>query len=373
MAEASCPKNSRVKALRSRTGRAQLLRVDERVGKTSLEYSTLLGRSLRIEDIDTVGISTQTLAERAVEAGEWAQASELAAYAYSEMQSMDRIMTSWISQLISNILGRLKVEAPADVRVAAAMVRPWLWVSVGKDTLAQCEVALLERDAPRVGALLEQMRIVFRERHDAFVALVQELLAYIAETWGEDAVLDSILQVHGDIWGKRYEAWNQMTPLEKVALTVEGMRGGHFSGAQRRGDVSVSDEGDRYKIVMDPCGSGGVLRRGDPETGREPYPAGGQGVNHRPHLWTWQKTGVHWYCVHCCVVNEWHSGRERGRPMRPLDHVLDPKLPCTRYVYKDEAQTRAYHYPRVGLPLPPDAPDHGEGPNREYPGALNAT
>lgn len=92
------------------------------------------------------------------------------------------------------------------------------------------------------------------------------------------------------------------------------------------------------------------------------------GVNRTPHDWTWQKTGVHWYCSHCAIAMEWLPGRQRGRLLRPLDHVLDPNAPCTWYIYKDEAQTRAYHYPRTGTPTPPDAPDFGEDWRAEYPG-----
>jgi hypothetical protein len=186
-------------------------------------------------------------------------------------------------------------------------------------------------------------------------------------------------------------------------------------------------------MAMDLCGSGGVLRRGDPETGRGPHPVGegdasaaltpgvtenegdasaalsmtqgegdasaalsmtqgegdasaalsmtqGEGdasaaltpgvtgTNQTPHDWTWQKTGVHWYCSHCAIAMEWLPGRQRGRLLRPLDHVMDPNAPCTWYIYKDEAQTRAYHYPRTGTPAPPGAPDFGEDWRAEYPG-----
>ena len=65
---------------------------------------------------------------------------------------------------------------------------------------------------------------------------------------------------------------------------------------------------------------------------------------------------------------EWLPGRKRGRPLRPLDHVMDPGAPCTWYIYKDETQTRAYHYPRSGLDTPPYAPDRGEDWRAEYPG-----
>lgn len=96
------------------------------------------------------------------------------------------------------------------------------------------------------------------------------------------------------------------------------------------------------------------------------------GVNQAPHDWTWQKTGVHWYCSHCAIAMEWLPGRQRGRLLRPLDHVMDPNAPCTWYIYKDETQTRAYHYPRTGTPAPPDAPDFGEDWQAEYPGGFPA-
>ena len=96
------------------------------------------------------------------------------------------------------------------------------------------------------------------------------------------------------------------------------------------------------------------------------------GVNQQPHDWTWQKTGIHWYCSHCAIAMEWLPGRQRGQLLRPLDHVMDPDAPCTWYVYKDEAQTRAYHYPRTNTPTPPNAPDRGEDWQTEYPGGSSA-
>jgi hypothetical protein len=155
--------------------------------------------------------------------------------------------------------------------------------------------------------------------------------------------------------GNRYEKWDQMTPWEKVALTVEGMRG-HLSGQSRKGDVMVREEEDRYVIAFDPCGTGGVLRRGDPETGRSPYAT--DGVNKESHEWIWEnKTGVHWYCSHCAIAMEWLPGNQRGYVFRPLDHTLDHQAPCVWYVYKDEKRSRAYHYPRTGLEIPVEAVD----------------
>jgi hypothetical protein len=75
---------------------------------------------------------------------------------------------------------------------------------------------------------------------------MQNMLSFIASEYHEPAVLETILHTHQDIWGDRYAAWDRMTPWEKVALTVEGMRGGHFSGIRRRGDVLIEDQGDRF-------------------------------------------------------------------------------------------------------------------------------
>jgi len=82
------------------------------------------------------------------------------------------------------------------------------------------------------------------------------------------------------------------------------MRGGHCAGPRRRGDMTLVDEGDRLTMLMQPCGSGDVLRGGDPETGRPPYPIDARGVNQEPHLWTWRKTGIHWLCAHCYISME---------------------------------------------------------------------
>jgi hypothetical protein len=333
-----------------------------------LEYRPVLGRTIRMDDLDTLGVGTQTLAEDAIAAGDWEGAAALVRYYYDEMRIMHGILTTWIQDIQRYIVEHAGAEAEQARAASAGLVRTLWAYPIGQAGRDRCLEALAGRTGAAAVDWLERMRLEFKNPHELLVAQIQDLLTYIAETWGEEQVLDSMQQTYQSIWGDRYARWDQMTPHEKLALTVEGMRGGHFSGLRRRGDMLLIDEGDRYRMVMDPCGSGGVLRRGDPETGRGPYPITEHGTNRQLHLWTWQKTGVHWYCTHCCFSMEWLPGRVRGRPLRPLDHVLDPGAPCTWYIYKDEAHTRAYHYARSGLATPSDAPQWGEDPQVEYPG-----
>jgi hypothetical protein len=317
-----------------------------------LEHSAAIGRTLRLDDITTIGTSSQTLAEEAIERGDHAEAERLIDYFLNEMRIMHRIMTTWIQDIIRYIVEKSGAQPGMDTASAEAIIRVWNTIPLGAAPRDRAIEALRNGDKAAAIQWLDRMRLEFKNPHEVLVAWVQDMLSYCAATWGEESVLETILHTHQSIWGDRYATWDQMTPWEKVALTVEGMRGGHFSGARRRGDVQVAEEEDRFVISFDPCGSGGVLRRGDPETGRGPHPITDHGVNREPHLWTWQKTGVHWYCSHCAIAMEWLPGRKRGHPLRPLDHNLDHNAPCVWYVYKDEKQTREYHYPRTGLTKP---------------------
>jgi hypothetical protein len=318
------------------------------------EKSAVMGRELRLDDLDTIGIATQTLAENAIEYGRNEEAVTLVNYFLREMQIMHGIMWTWIEDIIRFIIEKSGAEPGMEVKSAAGIMRVFKVAEIGIGPRDRCLEAIEKGDKAAAMDWLDKMRLEFKNPHDLLVGWVQDMLSYCADSWGEDAVLETILHTHQSIWGDRYEKWDQMTPREKVALTVEGMRGGHFSGPRRRGDMDVWEEDDRFVISMDPCGSGGVARRGDPETGRAPYPISDHGTNHESHLWTWQKTGVHWYCSHCSIAMEWLPGRKRGHPLRPLDHTLDHDAPCVWYVYKDEKQTRDYHYPRTGLVKPED-------------------
>jgi hypothetical protein len=331
-----------------------------------LQYNDKLGRVIRLDDMDTLGISTQTLAEEAIDEGPLEEAIALVDYFHQEMRIMHEILVTWLTDIVGYLLEREGVQEPDAL--SESLLHTWRSFPLGEGLRERCRAAIEQGDAAGAKDFLDRMRLEFKDPHDVLVAWVQDLLTTIARRWGEEAVLDSVLQTHQQIWGDRYERWDEMTPHEKLALTVEGMRGGHLSGERRRGDVELRDDGDRLTMVMGLCGSGGVLRRGDPETGRAPHPFGEYGVNRQPHDWTWQKTGIPWYCTHCCIAMEWLPGQRRGRPLRPLDHVLDSRAPSTWYVYKDEADTRAYHYPRTGLAVPPEAPDTGEDWRVEYPG-----
>jgi hypothetical protein len=327
-----------------------------RLDHIKLAHSDTIGRVLRLDDIAVIGVSSQTLAEEAIAAGRFPLAADLIRYYHTEMRIMHNIMRTWIQDTTRYIIVKSGTTDHAATTAAAGILHTFDAYPFGEAERDHALNALENGDSSNALFWLERMRLAFLNVHDVLVVWMQNLLSFIASEYKEPAVLETILHTHQDIWGDRYAAWDRMTPWEKVALTVEGMRGGHFSGMQRRGDVIVEDQGDRFMVAFDPCGSGGVMRRGDPETGRAPVNVQlfgeNSGVNQESHLWTWQKTGVHWYCSHCAIAMEWLPGQKRGYLLRPLDHTMDHNAPCPWFIYKEDRLIRDYHYPRTGQVKP---------------------
>jgi hypothetical protein len=314
-----------------------------------LEFNPNVGRMLRMDDISTIGLSTYALLEQSIRNERTDEALALASYYHRELRIMHDILMTWAQDIIRFMIARdTSVDNAVAQTLSGAICKAWKDFEFGVAPLRALEAAIQTGDHEHAVSALERLWLEFKIPHDVLVAWINEMLNHLSQQT-EQAVLDSILETHQSIWGDRYATWDRMMPWEKVALTVEGMRG-HLSGASRKGDVLVREEEDRFVIAFDPCGTGGVLRRGDPETGREAYKT--DGMNKQPHDWTWGKVGVHWYCSHCAIAMEWLPGRKRGHPLRPLDHNLDHNAPCVWYVYKDEKQTREYHYPRTGLAKP---------------------
>jgi hypothetical protein len=312
--------------------------------------SAILGRPLRQDGLATIGISTQTWAEAAIEEGRWDLALELVEYFAREIATMNGILFVWLADILDYRFARAgATEDGLGVRLLAGFRR----FDPGAGDLERVRAALAEHDAPAAAAAIELMRVRWAAQHDGLVVWVQEVLSEIAGRFGEDAVRESVTLAYEHIWKPRYARWGEMTPELRLQLSVEGMRGGHLSGPRRRGDVGVNDEGDRYVMSLDPCGSCGVLRRGDPESGRPAHPSA---TNQEPHPWTQYRTGMSWYSVHSMIALEHIQMAEGQPPLRPLEDCDLPDRPCRWFIYKDVTKPRRIHYERQGFLPPADAP-----------------
>lgn len=305
------------------------------VDGSPVAWSDSLGRRLRTDGPETVGISTQTLAEQAIQAGQFAVAADLGSYFHEEMTRINEALYTWQVEILAFRAEKESVQPRVARDEADRVVRALRSYDPGAGDLS----AFIERctagDATGANTRLELMRVRTAAVHDHLVYWIQGLLTDLAARHDDDAVLDVVLRTYERLWGPRYANWDTLPAIERLQLSVEGMRG-HLSGPGHRGDVGVIDEGHRYVMTLDPCGSCGILRRGDTDSGRPPcQPAG----TTRPHPWAWGRVGLGWYAVHSAIVMEWLQLSKGMPPMRPLADC-DTDIPCRWFVYKDPSQAR---------------------------------
>lgn len=314
------------------------------VSGSPVQWCQPVNRRMRLDDLDTLGISSQTIAEQLLAHHQWAAAADVAEYFLDEMTRINDALYTWLIAILDFRLERVGAPGLDEPRRIIDAMRTF---SPAAGDLAAILNACHSQDAQAAHQRLELMRVRIAALHDQLVWWIQHLLTDLAEQAGEDAVRDVVVRTYEDLWKVRYQPWSRMTPLQRLQLSVEGMRG-HLSGPRHRGDVTILDEGDRYTMILDPCGSCGVLRHGDPDSGRPPSdPAGTQ----QPHPWAWNRVGVSWYAVHSPIVMEWLQMSQGDPPMRPHQDC-DSNQPCHWYIYKNPADTRPNHYAQMGFAPP---------------------
>jgi len=304
-----------------------------RVPGSPVAWSAQLGRRIRDDDIDTLGTSSLTLAERALARGDFDVAADLIAYQHEEMTRINQAVLTWLIEILarrSHLAGASEDSAHVE---AASVVAAMTSYDAGEGDLAAALAACGSRRSSEAQERAELMRIRVAAVHDLLVWWTQQLLSDLAERHGEDAVLDVVVTTYETLWAVRYSTWYDMEPLDRLRLSVEGMRG-HLSGPRHRGDVGIVEEADVYRMVLDPCGSCGVLRRGDPDSGRSPGSIAG---TTEEHDWAYGRLGLGWYAVHSAIVMEWLQVRDGNPPVRPL-FGCDQDGPCTWFIYKDPSR-----------------------------------
>ncbi|MFH1032407.1 MAG: hypothetical protein V1767_07610 [Chloroflexota bacterium] len=118
------------------------------------------------------------------------------------------------------------------------------------------------------------------------------------------------------------------------------------------GGFTIEEYPDRYEFVWDPCYSGGRPRRGDPVTGTPPRTSPLYTGNQVPHPWSWGKTGVPGYCMHCALIHNIMDVEQRGYLQWASGYPDDPWKPCTYIAYKDVDWIPEEYYTRIGRTKP---------------------
>jgi DNA-binding FadR family transcriptional regulator len=316
--------------------------------------------------------STCVLARRAIEAGDAAEGARRIRQFLAETAEGRELFPLFIDRARRFLAGRGVPEATvsaAEQRIlsllgatspgALDMARQWAAV---QDVATRAERACAAGDGQAASGLVEELRATWVTVHDRFCDVVCGLFSLAAAELGEPVVGvmwdEAIGELYPsrDAYGTARRPWAESVPL-LLADAAASLRG-HLSGPRRTGEVSLSEEDDRWVLRFDPCGSGGRTLRADANadgTARAGPPFG-FAVTTGEHDWAWRTKGVCLYCVHCCQLQERAPIARLGYPVRvvepPVWGTAEQRDYCTWSVYKDPQLVPAEAYRRVGATKP---------------------
>jgi hypothetical protein len=321
-----------------------------------LRDSPLLGRKIRVGAASELGTPTSELALEALRRGDRTLAREYFDYYVDEGRRIVALYSLWLRHLVDYTRERVPAADDEIQRLTRLMgAEPPI---VDADGVVGTEAALGLRAIESgygddLVPILRDLRENYVAVHDAQADWCWGLLTVLRDSLGEDA-MDEVFRVTQGAWvGDRYAALADMTPEESFQLAIEGMRG-HHCGRLRDGRIDVVEDDEKWVMSFDPCGSGGRMRRGDPERGQTPRESAPFNFarTERPHDWSWNRAGVCLYCAHCAVVNEILPIERLGAPMRVTENPEHAGDPCTWTIYKRPELVPDEAYRRVGKAPP---------------------
>lgn len=186
--------------------------------------------------------------------------------------------------------------------------------------------------------------------HDLFCDWIWDLFTQVGREYGDEAVY-RLCRASQETWMMRrtWKAFRKLPVEEQVLLTAEIMRS-HRCGSKQDGQLKVIEDRERYSIIMDPCGSGGRMRRGDPVDGTPSRlgPPYNFGVTRQAYNWSWGQDQVPYYCIHC-AINEILPIEWGGYPLWVTEYNPDHQAPCAWHFYKNPAMIPDIYFTRLGF------------------------
>ncbi len=72
------------------------------------------------------------------------------------------------------------------------------------------------------------------------------------------------------------------------------------------------------------------------------------GTTKKAYPWSWSRSGIPYYCAHCCIQWEILPIELRGYPIRISVPGEKPEDPCVHYFYKKPELIPEEYYTSVG-------------------------
>lgn len=227
------------------------------------------------------------------------------------------------------------------------------WRTLGQPTQQLIVKAIDEHNYDTAKALADYIIPESKGLHDLYCDWIWDMLTKTGELHGEESAYQ-LCRATQETWmmKRTWKALLKMSVEDRVYLNAEVMRS-HRCGPKQDGEIEILEEEDRISIKMDPCGSGGRMRRGDPVngTGSRIKPPYSFGCTKAAHPWSWGKKDVPYYCIHC-AINEMLPIEWGGYPLWVTGYHEDASQPCYWHFYRRPELIPDAYFVRLGYEKP---------------------
>jgi hypothetical protein len=215
--------------------------------------------------------------------------------------------------------------------------------------------AIRRKDAEGATRLLDRKDDKYRPLHDFYLKIMATLFNYTYKEFG-DAALEGLFRHAAEGQRRGFDKWEGM-PVEEFVRTTAFLLNAHL------GTLRVEEDGEKFTITQDACGSGGRMMRDGLYDGEKPELLRIK----KAQPMTFGRENFPVYCAHCAVWNailptEWY-----GRIHWAFTPPPTPHAPCVLRIYKEARGIPAEFYRAVGQEKPvgaspaPDPPGPGRG------------
>ena len=211
---------------------------------------------------------------------------------------------------------------------------------LGIPTWSLIREAIQSGERNRALELIAYLRV--ESRIPGFPSQVSNSLTYIADNHGEPHV-EKALRWWRTVLQQAGNPVRSFNFRELVYYQAEEIRG-EFRASKGRRAFAVTEESDRIILSLDPCGTGGWLRRI-----AQKNPSHRLGVTRQSYPWSWGKTGVPYFCTHCCIWWEIMEIEAMGYPLRVHEFPDDAQEPCRIIYYRKPDLIPDQYFERVGI------------------------
>jgi hypothetical protein len=233
------------------------------------------------------------------------------------------------------------------------LIREDDWEDQGVSTPEMIVKAIDEGRLEDAKALALYMIPEGKALHDLYCDWIWDIFTKTSEQHGEEAVYELCRSTQETWMMKRtWKGLIKMSVEDRVLINAEVMRS-HRCGPEQDGGIEIIEDEDRVSIKMDPCGSGGRMRRGDPVNGTPsrlgpPYHFG---ATKKGYPWSWGRKNVPYYCIHC-AINEILPTEWGGYPLWVTGYSDDASKPCYWHFYKRPELIPESYFERLGFKKP---------------------